>query len=416
MAKDSNKISDYIEWTTIPYRTIRFWVIVIGLLLVAGGCWFVQNYLNRVTSKSATEDQAIENRSARFASVDGEVKVKKLEAMDWTTADSSSTLYAGDLIRTSEHSSCRIVFFDGTVYEVKPNSLISIRESYEERSTQRRMVNVELASGSVDLSTASKNQPQSKAKIETSNLVADAGAYSRTAASYDKEKGSSTIRVASGVTDLLSRATGQHVTAGSNEEVSVQGKNVNRRMLPAPPQLYSPRMSEVYPTPDPRRYSITLEWGPIHPEHFYRISVSDQPGFQKILSQAHVKGLGHHTVTGLPYGNYFWKVTPIDANGVEGFASSIASFAIRPERVNRAQSVKLDIQKIVVLGSILEVIGKTDPDNYLSINGKIVLIEKDGTFKHFTDPFENTTTASLEFLVKDYSGAVRHFSKTVRLE
>ena len=77
--------------------------------------------------------------------------------------------------------------------------------------------------------------------------------------------------------------------------------------------------------------------------------------------------------------------------------------------------MRLKLEKIVPIGDILEVIGRTDPDNLVTINGRMVLLEKDGSFKHFTDPIRGTT-ARLNIVVKDYSGAEKRITQTVRLE
>jgi hypothetical protein len=409
------RVTEYIEWTTIPYRTIRFWIIVLVFLALGTGLYFLNKYGLSVGGKTEeNQSEMLEKRAAQFVYIDGDVKVKAMDSIEWVSAEKIKKLYPGDLIKTSFNSSCRLVFFDGTVYEVKPNSLISILESYENRSTMGRIVNVELASGALDLSTAKKNVPQSKAKLETSNAVADVDEYTRASAQYDEKLRDSGIKVSEGKARITSKDTQQSIIARGNEEVRVREGELDKRILPPAPVLVAPMNAETFTAADPKKITIRLQWNAINPQYTYRVSISTHSQFyQKIHEDTVTRN--YLSITGLPYGNYYWRVVAISETNIESYPSAVSMFAVRPMRVNPSASINFQIKEVVVIGNILEIIGKTDPDNLVTINEKMVIIDKDGSFKHFTDQFESRT-AKLEIMVKDYSGAVKHITKTIQLD
>jgi hypothetical protein len=411
------RVFEYIEWTTIPYRTVRFWIIVILAVAFGVGLWFINKYGIAVGGKSGdNQPEILEKRAAQFTYVDGDVKVKPLDSLEWVSADKVDRLYPGDLVRTGSNSSCRVVFFDGTLYEVKPNSLVSILESYENPANLSRSVNVELATGALDLSTYQKNAPGSKTKVETANTVADVGSYTRASATYDDKLNDTGLKVSQGQAAVTSKDTRESVVVRGNESLNVKGGAMQKQSLPPGPVLLAPITSEIFSTRDPERLNIRLQWRVGNATHSYRVSISNHPQFYQKLFERVVAGKDSLTVSGLAYGNYYWRVSAIDANNVEGYPSATSMFGIRPQKVNPSESIRFDLKEIVVIGNILEVIGQTDPDNFLTINGKMVILDKDGTFKHFTDPFAKGSDARLQIEIKDYSGAVRRIVKTIKMD
>lgn len=411
------RVIEYIEWTTIPYRTVRFWIIVILAVLFGVGLWFINKYGIAVGGKSSdAQTEVLEKRAAQFTYLDGDVKVKPLDSLEWVSAEKVERLYPGDLVRTGANSSCRVVFFDGTIYEVKSNSLVSILESYENPSTLNRSVNVELATGALDLSTYQKNTPQSKTKVETANTVADVGSNTRASATYDDKLKDTGLKISQGQAAVTSKGTRESIVVRGNESINVQDGAMHKRALPPGPILMAPLTSEIFSSKDPERVNIRFQWQVVNATYSYRVVISNHPQFYQKLFDRVVTGKDSLTVSGLAYGNYYWRVTAIDTNNVEGYPSATSMFGIRPQKLNPSESIPFDLTEIVVIGNILEVIGRTDPDNLLTINGRMVIMDKDGTFKHFTDPFAEGADARLEIVIKDYSGAVRRINKTIKMD
>ncbi|MBN2430778.1 MAG: FecR domain-containing protein [Acidobacteria bacterium] len=416
--KRKRAVYDFVEWKTIPFRAVRFWVIVILLLLLVVSLWLLNRY--GLPDPAAGSDQPLEmlaKRAARFMFVDGSVKVKPLSDYEWVQADQVKELYPGDLIKTDSNSSCRIVFFDGTVYEVKPDSLISILESYEDRSSLKRLVNVELADGALDLSTGMKESELSSSKVETSTAFADVGENTSASAVFDSQEGVAEFRVDRGEAEVTNKQSRESLRLVANEGVTAEGEQLKKTRLPDRPSLLVPRHSEVFTSNNPQSMRITLRWQEVPEAQRYRVTIATDSKFYPVLQETEVTGRDHLTLSGLPYGIYYWRVVAIDRNSIEGYPSMpTGMFAVRPKKLNPADSIRFDLKRIVVIGNILEIFGETDADNIVYINNKKVRLEPDGSFTHFTEPFTGMNEAKLDISVKDYSGAVRKITKTIPLE
>lgn len=405
-------VSEYFEWTPLSYRSLR-WVLILVVLTAIGISYYIITRLPP-SENSSTPGELQDKRTAEFLSIDGDVRVKQVNSLEWVEAEKIKQLSPGDYIKTNNNSSCRVAFFDGSIYEVKPETLLYIVESYQDRSTLRRSVNVAMADGAVDISTTDKPDT-SKTKIETPNAVADVGPQTTAATAYDTKINGTNIKVSKGSATVQSKTSGQMVEAKPNEEVSVLKEQLTKKALPVPPLLLAPRESEIFTTNDPVSVRIRLEWQQDQPSYKYRVSVSSTPQFYQNLNETIVEGKNYLPISGLEFGNYYWRVVAID-QGVEGYPSSTGMFGIRPKRINPPESIVFDIKQIVIIGDILEVIGSTAPDNYVRINGKRVILNKDGSFKHFTDPFTGSSVARLKIEITDYSGSVREIIRTVKLE
>jgi hypothetical protein len=293
---------------------------------------------------------------------------------------------------------------------------MTILESYEERVTQKKMVGVELASGALDLSTSKRGDGVQQAKVETTNAFAEVAPESTASARYDPADGESQFRVSRGEAEVFNKQNRQSLRLSANEEVSTTGTQLQKTELPDPPKLLSPSNSEVFNTNSPTTTTVALRWNPVPGAKSYRVTISPKDRFYPVVYE-NTSRRPRMSVKGLPFGIFYWRVVAIDNNNVEGYPSNPPGmFAMRPRKLNPAESIRFEMTKIVVMGNILEVFGNTDPDNIVHINNKKVRLERDGTFKHFTDPFKGSASARLNITIKDYSGAVKKITRDIPLD
>ncbi len=88
----------------------------------------------------------------RLDSIDGRVRVKRAEMDAWIDATLALTLGKGDLVSTTNGSSAMLRFHDGTVFEVRPGSLITIVDRSTDGS-RRPHVAVAIESGEARFKT-----------------------------------------------------------------------------------------------------------------------------------------------------------------------------------------------------------------------------------------------------------------------
>src|SRR5262245_41226593 len=123
--KKRNPTDDLLDWWTLSYRTL--YLIGGGLLLLLGGGGYYYFTRNAPPPVVATPPPRAVT-SARFTSIEGNIKVKTVGTFEWVTADKDIILKKGDLVKTGPGSTAEITFFDGTVVHVRPDSLITIEE------------------------------------------------------------------------------------------------------------------------------------------------------------------------------------------------------------------------------------------------------------------------------------------------
>ena len=120
-------------------------------------------------------------REAKFVNLDGRVQVKKVNSVQWVTADYRMALDKGDLIQTGGDGAARVTFADGTTYTVQSDTLVTV----EENSSGGTMKPASPCNiNSVDLATV-LDSPKSKAEVSFSNAVASVQQNSRAAARTD---------------------------------------------------------------------------------------------------------------------------------------------------------------------------------------------------------------------------------------
>ncbi len=405
-------IDDFFEWTTLSYRTLKIWGTVLVLIILIAGWWGVNKYISESSRENKRKTEKLEKRAAKFISVEGKVMVKPLSSTEWLPASQVKEIYPGDLIRTEADGRCKILFFNGTEYEVKPNSLISVLESYEDISTSKKIVGVELTNGELNLTTSNEPVRKSKTKVETSNIVAKIEANTTASAKYDLKNKKTSFRVNKGIAEVKSKITNKSLKIFGHQGVEASNTEMKTFSYPGAPDLISPDNEQLFLTNRPEKLKINFEWrGDDKTERyiFYISRTKDfSNGFKKKMGKEKL------VVKGFSFGTYYWMVKPIGKNGIEGENSSVYMFAVKPKKVNPPSSIKIKY-KIIIEGNIVRIAGTTAPDNKLKINGNDVILNNDGTFEHLITLKDGQRVLNLLMEITDYTGSKRVIKKEIKI-
>jgi len=379
-----------VYWHTVRYRTVALYVIVIAAIIFASGFLIFPEASNslvkHISDAFPAHDPGVANitaRQARFVNLDGKVQVKKANSVQWINADYQLTLDKDDLIQTGPEGVARIAFSDGTTYTVKGDTLVTVEQNHVEPD-RATTVGVHISSGQVDLTTGAWPVAGSKAEVSFENAVASARANSRMAVRSDPETKEQEITVASGSAEL-DRGS-EHLNIGQWERASfpASGGQVTKTQVLAPPELDEPINLSPIIVGDTKHDPIHFSWKPVTTAKIYEFQVSTTSMFNHVVVD---KKIATSTVdiTGLDPGDYFWRVRAID----EKNASSDASDAFKFTLVNQGkeQEMLLEVDATELHGNNVEVIGRTEPNAALIINGEQVAdIKPDGRFRYFTPP------------------------------
>ena len=91
-----------VYWTTISYRTVAIYVVLVVIILCAGvylarPAWLVRA-LDRVSHNlgaAPSNAGALAQNQARFVNLDGKVEIKRVNSVTWENADYRTTLDRG---------------------------------------------------------------------------------------------------------------------------------------------------------------------------------------------------------------------------------------------------------------------------------------------------------------------------------
>jgi hypothetical protein len=379
-----------VYWKTVTYRTVALYVMLVLAVISAtlyliypesfsGAIAKISRTLGGGTSASAE----LSAKQAKFVNLDGKVQVKKVNSVQWVTADYRMSLDKGDLIQTSGDGAARVNFADGTTYTVQADTLVTVEENSVGRDSETRVA-MHITSGAVDLATGTWDSPKSKAEVSFSNAVASVKQNSRAAVRSDPNTNQADITVSAGTAELATTDGRQHVEIGKWERVTVPpgGGKVMKTNVLAPPELAEPLNLQPMSVPDPKHAPVHFEWKPVQEAVSYEIRVSTTSMFSRIVEDRKLAGTSVD-ISGLDPGDYFWDVMATDAQKHVSAASDTFKFTLATQ--GKGQEMMLEIGPTELHGNVVEISGRTEPGAALIINGESVAdIHPDGTFKYFT--------------------------------
>jgi hypothetical protein len=379
--KPSRPKDDIIDWFTVSYRSI--YIAVGALIVLAGGGGYLY-YSQRNPPVPPSSVPPI-STSARFNNIDGSVQVRTAGTLQWVSADKNIVLNKADLVRTGSGASAEIRFFDGTVFHVRADSLITIEETSEDPASKQRRVAAKISSGEVNFQTVPRNVPGSAAVFSTPTVRTTAGDNSA-GNILVQESGDSGIKIFRGTARAESN-TGEKIELAANTGVRVDagGKLGPKITLPGIPILLAPPHQAEISYPNPPSATTLLAWKAVPGAVSYHALVDYTPTFSRpVVDRKNWQG-GSMELRGLDVGTYYWKVAAVDKEGVEGSFSEFARFAVtRPHGILAGSPLPpLIIDPLEPRGNILQVKGKTEPGASLTVNGQRVDVQADGSFNEF---------------------------------
>ena len=415
--KDSKDGTELIRWQTVTYRSVA-WSLV-GILAVAATvlAFVFPDWRAAVwksisgTPQVATDNVAPLVRQARFTNLEGTVRVRKANQVEWSAATVSMGLEEGDTVQTLRDGLARIAFSDGALYVVKPDTLIVLQENENHNDRTAANVAIQVSSGVVDLST-SRSGPDSRV------LFADAEARihreSRAMVSNNPETNLHQITVSKGGA-RLSRGTEQ-VDLAEYEQATFpgpEGKIVTAKIM-APPVLLTPANAAPVVITGSHDAEVEFTWSAVPGADSYRLRLSASPIFSTLLFDRRLRSTSVR-LPSLKAGDYYWSVASLRAGLKESQPSDANEFSVF-KQANQGE-ILLTVDRYVQHGTVIEIIGRTEPGATVLVNNEQVFnIASDGTFKHFTAPLPNTGPNPITITAQNSKGKVATLRKTITIQ
>ncbi len=332
-----------------------------------------QSYSRRALGASGAGEQG----DATFVFVEGDVSLQRAGRSTFEPARQRDALFDGDFVKAGKTGSAEIMFYDGTLYTIRPGSLFECRKPVSSESSGSQ---IKMVSGAVNVYTSSSNST-------VSTDVATAAISRDSRVSVDVAPGEKTE-----VTSFRGRTTvstaKESVTLEGRERVAAAaqtGTFTPKVALPDTPQPALPADNRIYDlkTGD----QVELKWSKVPDATRYRLQISRSRLFVPDSTEVDLDDRVQTTarVKVSKEGSYFWRVAAIDAGGLTSDWSPIRRFKMMTEPVKTGTGdttpPDLTVFPPQQMGNLFLVYGKTEPGAVVTVNAEPADVEADGSFK-----------------------------------
>lgn len=351
-----------------------------------------------------------------FFSLEGRVQIQRAGSPEWGNAQHRQPVFNGDFVRTGRDGSAEILFKDGSLYRIAPDSLLEIQHTPESDSAKGR---VKMRVGRIDVVTSG-----SSSTVSTDTAETEIASDSRVAVDVEDSAGGGGTRVAA--FDGGARVTtnrGEEIVLGSRQQVeaTTEGELSSMRRIPTPPVLLEPQNNASF---DMKKQSVvTLTWRGRGDDQAVHLQVARSRRFIADtieVESAEIRADSARLKVLAP-GTYFWRAALVGEGGVASEWSPVRRMRIYSslERAMRADRTPptLSLVPIQQLGAMFIVQGQTEVGASVTVNGEPAVADSDGHFRKTieipregwntivvvaTDPAGNETTRKERVFVEVY--------------
>jgi cbb3-type cytochrome oxidase subunit 3 len=312
---------------------------------------------------------------AQFISVQGEVEYRRGDGGDWEEARGRVSLRSGDYVRTSEKGSAEIMFTDGTLYTVRPNTqfIVSGRGAAGGAAEQ----SIEMEYGWVNLSTA-----QRSSNVKTPGAVARVRQDSEAFVAVEKESNRGRFGAFRGGLELSSKGGLTRQVEELQQVVQTGDLLSEAEPLPGRPEPVEPADNLALDLD--RARTLALTWEPVSGAGRYALQVSRNHLFVDNVIDVENRTKTRATLGVRGEGTFQWRVAAVRSDGTQGPWSKPRRFRVAAFRGGAGEKdstpPSLDLDDVKSYGSIFIVAGRSEPGSRIEINGEQVKVEADGTF------------------------------------
>jgi hypothetical protein len=365
----------YVDWWNIRKSTIYMLVTAgIAIALVSFGLWYASrhNWFVAAVVEDAPRD------AARIASFEGEVRITRSATRETLLVTKPTWVAAGDIIQTQSDGRAVIQMIDGSVYSVRPNSTVIVRDT----TTLFGGKNVRVRVDDGQLNVRTDEQPGNTKNIvelgESENQIGP-----KTDASFNADgPNGGEIRVSRGGVETT--LDGQQTAITENQYVSVNGNKLSEReRLMAPPRLTSPENSAQIVDSTGGGVTVNFAWQDPegNPATSFHLQIAKSPNFASDSIMVDRSDLRAHDyrLAAVSPGTYYWRLTATARSGQTTSWNDQWKFSVVRGGDASIDAVDWHVERIG--GNIYLVSARTQPGMSVTSQGRQVYAGADGTFQ-----------------------------------
>ncbi len=366
----------YVDWWNIRRSTIYG---LVAIVVLTGAVVAAVKYASRNNWFATVDSSEMPRDAARIVSFEGEVRITRASTRETILVKNPTWVAAGDTIQTQSDGRAIIQMIDGSVYSVRPNSTVVIRDTTSLFGGKN--VRVRVDDGQLNVRT--EEQPADTKNIvelgESENQIG-----SKTDASFNANgPDGGEIRISRGGVETT--LNGEKTTIGENEFASVNGSKLSaREKLMAPPRPNSPANSEQIVDSYGSGVTVNFTWADPegNPAASFSLQISKSPYFasDSILVDRNEVQTHDFRLSSISPGTYYWRLKATARSGQTTNWNEPWKFMV----VRSGESVDIaasDWRVEPVGGNVYIVTGKTQPGMVIRSQGRQANSGADGSFK-----------------------------------
>jgi len=365
----------YVEWWKIQRSTIwGLGIFVLICSLIGGFFWYAAR--NHWFDQQGMTEAPV--NAARIMSYEGEVRVTRAATRETIVVTKETYIAAGDTIQTQADGRATVQMLDGSVYTVRPNSTVVVRDN----SSIFGGVNVRVALDDGQMNVRTETQPENGQNV-VEMLDSETKLRSETDASFNTAAGSGEIRISRGSVETT--VGGVKSTINENQYAAIDESKIRTKEgLLQPPTQKQPANQAQIDGGSGNGVSINFLWEDSSSGSIgrYHIQVARSPYFSTdtILIDRPMLTSKSQRLSGLTPGNYYWRLKNTARSGQTSEWSEPWKFTIVRHDTSSSISVNdWEVQKVG--GNVFMVSGRTQPGLLVRAQNREVFAGSDGSFR-----------------------------------
>ncbi|MEQ9693836.1 FecR domain-containing protein [Shimia sp. SDUM112013] len=308
---------------------------------------------------------------ALITDIHGNVEGRDPTEAAWSDRALRDILVEFERVRTLSNSTTQVTFRDLSRLRLNPNSNATIQRMRSDPLTGKEVTKVSLASGDF---YALLNQLSDQDSFEI-----DVPGIKTTTESNDfwiknDDQNARFVNYDAAALDI--QAGTQNVSLGRDEGVVItpDGQALKTEALDRPTLTAPLGNAKVFGS------NVPLGWRPHDGAAGYWLELASDRGFnQMVVSEWGISGTAFRAENLAP-GAYFWRVAALDKLGLPGKWSETGAFELRIDTTPPFLALFAPPDAITVETPEIEVLGASEKDALLQLNGQDVTIGVDGSF------------------------------------
>jgi FecR protein/Glucodextranase, domain B len=365
-ASQIREASDYLEEARALYAKRQF-----------------QDAWNRALESELKSDRLLGRGGERqvgdamLSHAEGDVAIQRTGSGSWESVHDGQALFNGDFVRTGHSGAAEILFTDGTLYTLRPDSLFEVHGAAASRRSPSS--EVKMVTGDISVYTA-----QSGSTIKTDAATAEIQQETRAGITVEEDKstdvsvtrGAATVRTDHGTAQLADRQKTR-----ADFSTRALGPTVDIPPYPTPVNPIDGKLFDLRTEQD-----VTLSWTKVSEAVRYRLQISRSRLFipDAMIVDLDNRTANRQTVKVLEEGTFYWRVAAINGGGQSSDWSP--SLRFRMSSNPSAEAVQVQAPDLVLqapqqMGNLFLIFGKASPGAAVTVNGEPVDVDADGSFK-----------------------------------